>query len=565
MAETQADRDPELALSTFPTHITQADLDHGVDGEELEQIESNRLQHVRTFGSERLAGSRSLDPTLPGFGAGKSYPPHLNSVQDAYVVEFDGPNDPIHPLNWSFWTKVAVTAIGILQVFSATFASAILASAQQRIAEYFHIGVEVAAFCTTLYLLGFVTGPMIFGPLSEVSGRKLPMVISAFGFAVFGAATAVAKDVQTLMICRFFQGVFGSGPIVVLAAICADIWKPEQRTYALTLFAVCAFVPAMLAPIVGSFTVTSYLGWRWCCYWTTILGFTSFTLTTLFLKESFYPVVLVKKAQYLRRATQNWAIHAKFEEIEIDLRALLEKNLLRPVRMLIQEPILAMCGLYVSFVYGLMYMTLAAYPFIFQKTRGYGAGVGSLPFLGLVIGMSASGAAVVYNTKFWVRKYHANNNKGIPEWRMPLAIVGAISFAAGIFWLGWSGNYGSVHWIVPTIAGVFVGFGILTIFTQLILYIIDGYLMFAASAAAGNMMARSLFAAVCPLFDRQMFQNIGIQWGCTLLGCLALIMIPFPFVFIRYGPKLRERSVWAPTPAPVSATEAKMKDKKEES
>lgn len=98
----------------------------------------------------------------------------------------------------------------------------------------------------------------------------------------------------------------------------------------------------------------------------------------------------------------------------------------------------------------------------------------------------------------------------------------------------------------------------------------------AASAAAGNMMARSLFAAVwyvnrnslisiladhySPLFDRQMFQTLGIEWGCTLLGCLALIMIPFPLVFIRYGPKLRQRSVWAPSPlatTPVTKTNAK--------
>lgn len=318
---------------------------------------------------------------------------------------------------------------------------------------------------------------MVFGPLSEVSGRRLPMVIAAFGFAIFGTATAVAKDVQTLMICRFFQGVFGSGPIVVLAAICADVWKPEQRAHALNLFAVCAFVPAMLSPIVASFTVTSYLGWRWCCYWTMILGFLSFILTTLFLRESFYPVVLAKKAAHLRRIRKNWAIHATFEENEFELKVLVEKNLFRPVRMLIQEPILAMCGLYVSFVYGLMYITLAAYPFIFQQRRGMSPGIGSLPFLGLAIGMLSSGAAVVYNTKLWSRKYYANNKVAVPEWRMPLAIIGATSFAIGIFWLGWSGNYPRVHWIVPSIAGVFVGFGILTIFTQLILYIIDGYLM----------------------------------------------------------------------------------------
>src|ERR1700761_4421949 len=123
--------------------------------------------------------------------------------------------------------RVAVTAAGIYQVFGSTFASAILSAPTSRIAEYFDISVETASLATTLYLLGFVAGPTVFAPLSELYGRRLPMVLGAFGFSIFGVATAVSKDIQTLMICRFFQGVFGSSPIVVLAAICADIWRAE--------------------------------------------------------------------------------------------------------------------------------------------------------------------------------------------------------------------------------------------------------------------------------------------------------------------------------------------------
>jgi MFS transporter, DHA1 family, multidrug resistance protein len=280
---------------------------------------------------------------------------------------------------------------------------------------------------------------MIFGPLSELYGRRLPMVLSVFGFSIFGVGTAVAKDIQTLMICRFFQGSFGSGPIVVLAAICADIWKPEHRGPALTLFAVFAFLPAMLAPFVGAFTVESDLGWRWDAWWTVFLGFSSFILTTLVLKESFPPIILVGKARMLRRQTDNWAIHAKQEEVEVDLRALAEKHLTRPLAMLIQEPILALCAIYISFVYGLMYMTLAAYPFVFQKVHHLAPGVGSLPFIGIVVGMLGSGATAIYANRSWVRKFHENGNKAVPEWRMPLASIGAVSFAVGIFWFGWTG------------------------------------------------------------------------------------------------------------------------------
>lgn len=55
-------------------------------------------------------------------------------------------------------------------------------------------------------------------------------------------------------------------------------------------------------------------------------------------------------------------------------------------------------------------------------------------------------------------------------------------------------------------------------------------------------MLRSAIAAGFPLFSRQMFENLGVQWASTLLGCLAVIMIPIPFAFRILGPRLRSKS-----------------------
>jgi DHA1 family multidrug resistance protein-like MFS transporter len=64
----------------------------------------------------------------------------------------------------------------------------------------------------------------------------------------------------------------------------------------------------------------------------------------------------------------------------------------------------------------------------------------------------------------------------------------------------------------------------------------------AASTVAANIILRSTVAAGFPLFTTQMFENMGIQWACTLLGCLAALMIPIPMVFRAYGPLLRSKS-----------------------
>lgn len=64
----------------------------------------------------------------------------------------------------------------------------------------------------------------------------------------------------------------------------------------------------------------------------------------------------------------------------------------------------------------------------------------------------------------------------------------------------------------------------------------------AASTVAANIILRSSVAAGFPLFTRQMFEKMGVQWACTLLGSLAAIMIPIPLAFRVYGPWLRRKS-----------------------
>ena len=64
----------------------------------------------------------------------------------------------------------------------------------------------------------------------------------------------------------------------------------------------------------------------------------------------------------------------------------------------------------------------------------------------------------------------------------------------------------------------------------------------AASTVAANIMLRSAVAAGFPLFSRQMFANLGVQWAGTLLACLAVLMLPIPFVLNAFGSSLRGKS-----------------------
>lgn len=72
--------------------------------------------------------------------------------------------------------------------------------------------------------------------------------------------------------------------------------------------------------------------------------------------------------------------------------------------------------------------------------------------------------------------------------------------------------------------------------------------MFAASALAANTFLRSGFGAVFPLFATYMFNGMGIQWASTLLGCVALVLVPLPVAFIIFGKRIRGKSHFAPAP-----------------
>jgi DHA1 family multidrug resistance protein-like MFS transporter len=101
--------------------------------------------------------------------------------------------------------------------------------------------------------------------------------------------------------------------------------------------------------------------------------------------------------------------------------------------------------------------------------------------------------------------------------------------------------------IVPTLSGLLTGAGIMTIFLQALNYLIDAYLVVAASAIPANTFLRSFFGAGFPLFATAMFNNLGVDWAGSLLGFLAVAFLPIPFLFYIFGEGLRKSSSYAPT------------------
>lgn len=149
-----------------------------------------------------------------------------------------------------------------------------------------------------------------------------------------------------------------------------------------------------------------------------------------------------------------------------------------------------------------------------------------LAFLGILIGA----ILIIPCYFYWKAKYqsqHFDQNWNIaPEHQLPPACVGAFALPISLFWFGWTGNFESVHWIVPIVGSVFFSVGGCLIFNGIFCYQAHAYPRYAASVLAGNDFMRSSFGAGFPLFATAMFHNLGVGWACTLLGCLTVLFVP---------------------------------------
>ena len=536
---------------TGPNNNNSNDLETGsIESDDARLMRVETSSHLSRELSRKLTGADRLkiDPNedIPKMGKDRNYPPMLPDSAD-YTVAFDGTTDPVHPHNWSIKKKVAQCAIIGFNTFCIAFGSAIFAQTILPLAEIYHVHYVVTTLSVTLYVLGFATGPIIWAPLSELYGRRPVLVISSFTFCCFNFAVAVSDRLESILICRFFAGCLGAAPLVVVPASFADMFGNETRGTAIVIFSMAVFVGPLVAPFIGGFIVANHrLGWRWTEFITGILAAASFVTILLFEVETHHPIILVQKAREIRRKTGNWGIHAPHDEFSLTVKEIVENNLTRPLKMLFTEPILFFITLYNAFIYGMIYLFLSAYPIVFARGYGMAPGVAELPYFGLVIGQTLGGFFCIYCEKDYNRKMRASGGKIIPENRLPPMLVGGIAFPIGLLWFCWTGNYHkTVHWIVPTVSGLFTGFGLITIFNPSMNYIIDAYLVFAASAMAANAFLRSIFGGVFPLFATFMFTNMGTNWAGLLLGLFAVVLIICPLSFMKWGKQLRQKSKYA--------------------
>ncbi|KAI0436659.1 major facilitator superfamily domain-containing protein [Xylaria telfairii] len=462
---------------------------------------------------------------------------------DSNVVFWEGDNDPANPMNWSTWKRV--TNVGIISILTllTSLGSVIFAPGVPQLTVEFGDDNELlVGFVVSVYVLGFAFGPLFLAPLSELYGRVWVYQACNIGFVAFTVACAVSTNIGMLIAFRLLQGISGAAPIANGGGTIADVVPKEHRGVALSIYSLAPLLGPVIGPVAGGFLAEAK-GWRWD-FWALAIAAGALTLISLFVVEETYPVIILeRKAARLRKQTGNQALRSKLAPSgDKSASQHFLRCILRPTKMLIMSPIVLFLALYAGLAYGYQYLMLSTFTYVFEERYNFSTGISGLSFLGLGVGSVLGLSIGPLSDRFITPKKKPGENEPTispkPETRLiPLAYT-ALFIPAGLFFYGWTVEY-RIHWIAPIIGTSFVGFGILSVFFCITIYSVDAFQLYAASALAANALVRSIVGALLPLAGQSLYGSLGYGWGNSLLGFLALGMVPITLALLKYGERLR--------------------------
>ncbi|KAK4225521.1 putative transporter mfs2 [Podospora fimiseda] len=468
--------------------------------------------------------------------------PGQGTVESPYVVDFLV-KDASNPMQFAPKKKWTITLIQAFATLAVAFVSTAYTGGIFEVIKYFKVSVTVATLGVSLFVFGFAVGPLLWAPLSEFYGRQIIFFGTYMLLVAFSAGSAGADNIETLIILRFFAGAFGSSPLTNAGGVIADMFNANERGAASGIFSMAPFLGPAIGPIVGGF-LGETKGWRWIQGLMAIFTGVLWILGSLYVPETYAPVILRKRAANLSKLTGKVYISKMDLGVTKTKMEQFKTNIYRPWQLLFNEPIVFLTSIYLSLVYGTLYMMFGAFPIVFQINRGWSPGIGGLAFVGIAVGMVFAVMYAFVDNKRYMRVAAENGGSAPPEARLPLAIIGSVFLPIGLFWFAWT-NGPEIHWIVPIIASAFFAAGLVGVFLSLLTYMIDSYTVYAASVLAANSVLRSLFGAAFPLFTTYMYQDLGIHWASTVPAFLALACMPFPILFWWYGARIRAKCKYA--------------------
>ncbi|KAI9162727.1 major facilitator superfamily transporter [Paramyrothecium foliicola] len=453
-------------------------------------------------------------------------------------------DSPDHPRNWTIQRKLYALSIIILLELYTTVISTTGAAVAHKVGPQY--GLEklpaLVAF-VSMYQIGQAVGGYFIPPLSELAGRWYPYFISTLLFSIFCAIIPLGSSPATIYIGRFVTGLASAVPSVVIAGSVEDLFNTKQRVWAVVLWNSSTTIALCIGPIYAAYIISSG-GWEWV-YYSAAICTAGLCLALLKVAESRPSVVLGRKIAKLRETTSITDLRWTNADTAKDWKEFAHIVVVRPMHILLTEPLVILIAITSGVSWSIIYLFTDSIILVY-RSMGFTDSHASLAFLSIAIGVLLTLIPRFSDMK----KLHLRQeaNKPIePEDKLRGFAFAAPALTIGLIWFAWTIPPVShkIHWIVPTLSLIPVGFAVNETAHTLSGFLADSYTLYSASVFSGLAFARALISGVMPLLAHVMYSRLNNNVAGSVLAGISAVFCVAAVLFLRYSKRLRQRSPFA--------------------
>ncbi|QIW96952.1 hypothetical protein AMS68_002470 [Peltaster fructicola] len=528
--ERDLSRGRRVARGSAPSVISNGQSEHEKEHDQ-ESVEHENDRVPESYPTSDM-------PMVPGVTIS-----HLDDEAASIVFVVGWPETDLHnPRDWSMtkkWTTIVTTCILTAVLI---IPSSVDGATQEAFNAYFGVNALAGSMTTGIFLIGIGVGSLFSGPFSETFGRNAVYISTMIVVMLFIMGKALAPNYGAAITFRFLAALFAAAPMTVMGGTVGDIWTPNQIAFGLPFATFAGYAGPILGPVIGAYT--PQIGFAWADWISMILIGAALVMILLGFPETYGPILLQWRAKHLRDLTGDSRYRAPHAHGSLGSRLLI--NISRVFTMAWTEPIILIFSFYLTLLYFILFAFLGGYEYIFKIPYGISTSLTYIIFAAMIPGVAVAIALIPFIWQLTKKEAARAREKGQttpPEVALYWSTVagGAVLMPVSLFWLGWT-CYGSISIWSPIVASGVFGYALVCIFTTSHMYVISVYQDYAASALGFMTFTRYLISGALTPASLQMYESIGPHWSLTLVGVIAALMAPIPYVLHRYGPQIRAMS-----------------------
>ncbi|KAL7950383.1 MFS general substrate transporter [Trichoderma barbatum] len=436
------------------------------------------------------------------------------------------PGDEIYDRVSSHRKHVIVTVLSFCAFLAPLSSTSILAAVPQ-VAETYHTTGSIINVSNAAYMALMGVSPVIWGPMSQVFGRRPMTRLTTVLFFLLSIATALAPNLASFFVFRALSAFEGTAFILLGAACIGDIYRPTERATALGWFMSGTLIGPAIGPCIGGILVT-YTSWRSIFWLQTALAGTGALGVFFLVPETIH-----------HKAIDDLEDRSKKEKAKAVLHM---TNPIRVMRLFRYWNQVLVAFASSALVWN-MYSLLTPIPYVlnprFQLDSPLLSGLFYLaPGSGYLLGTVMGGRWSDRTVKLWIKK---RNGVRIPEDRLRSAVpFMAFLMPSCILVYGWSVDRAVGGIPVPVIMLFLQGVGQLLCFPALNTYCLDVMPGRGAEVTAANYFVRYLAGCVATAVVLPAVEGIGVGWFETISTGLVILSTIGVLATIRWGKDWRE-------------------------